>query len=389
MIGVNNPNIVRLSPSDKHFFYGYYDNKQISDDGSRYLFHHVDFMDRLPVANDVCRLGFIDVKTGEINYFGKTLAWNFQQGCMLEWDPARKDSVYYNYFDGIDYRACRHNIKTGEKQDLPRANADISPNGKYGLSINFSRMYDFRPGYGYCNVEDPFQDEVAPEDDGIFLIDLENADTHLLVSYKALYEIFNSSEDTKDCKVVINHITFNAESDRFLFLIRCFPHGEKEWKTGLGTCDLEGNVYLLRDYTFASHYFWKEKGILLIYADCGEGKGLYELKDMSQSYQLYPKSFFDQDIHCTYSPNRQWIAGDGYPENDGYRPMFLYNMIEKKGLLALQAYSPTGECTDIRCDLHSKWTPDGKNLVFDSIHEGFRGIYSVDLTSEMETIINK
>ena len=388
MIGVTDTSILRLSPVDKHFFYGYYDNKQISDDGGKYLFHHVDFIDRLPDAYDLCRLGYIDISSGEIIYFGETNSWNFQQGSMLEWDPAQKDTVFYNFFDGSNYRSCRLNIKTGVRQIFPRANADISPNGKFGLSINFSRLYDFRAGYGYCNIEDAFKNEIAPENDGIFLTNLYTAESHLLVSYKKLYKIFNKSEETKDCKVTINHITFNVESDRFIFLIRCFPKGSKEWKTGLGTCDLDGNVYLLRDYTFASHYFWKENGIILIYADCGEGKGLYELKDMTQAYQLYPNSFFNKDIHCTYSPNRHWIAGDSYPEENGYRPLVIYNTMVKKGLIAFKVFSPTGEITDIRCDLHSKWASDGKQIVFDSIHEGYRGIYCMNLAPVMETIIN-
>lgn len=386
---VNNPKVMRLSPENKHFFYGYYDNKQISDDGRYYLFNHVDFMNRMPVVGDICRLGYIEIQTGATHYFGETNSWNFQQGCMLEWDPKRKDCVYYNFYDGIDYRSCRHNVTTGEKTLLPRANADISPDGKFGLSINFSRLFDFRPGYGYCNYVDHFKNVVAPEEDGIFLTDLDNATSKLIVSYETLYELFNTSEETKNCKVAINHITFNAESDRFLFLIRCFPHDSKEWKTALGTCDLEGNVYLLRNYTFASHYHWKEDGTLLIYADCGEGNGLYELKDISQDYKLYSKSFFTSDIHCTYSPDRQWIVGDGYPNSDRSVPTLLYNRMKEEGLVALRTYSPTVECHDIRCDLHSKWTSDGKSIVFDSIHEGYRGIYSLDLTPEMETIKNR
>jgi dipeptidyl aminopeptidase/acylaminoacyl peptidase len=35
---------------------------------------------------------------------------------------------------------------------------------------------------------------------------------------------------------------------------------------------------------------------------------------------------------------------------------------------------------DIRCDLHPRWSPDGSTVSFDSVHEGDRQIYLVDVS---------
>lgn len=378
--------INRLTPGEGHYFYGYYDNYAMTQDGSRHLLNKVSFMDRLQKAGDVCNLGYLDRKEGNIKYFAKTSAWNFQQGCMLEWDPKEQNSVYYNDFSDGHYKSVHLNLETCERKEIMFPLADISPDGRYGLSVNFPRIYDFRPGYGYCNTVDSWKDITAPADDGIYLIDLRSGSGKLLIPYSEMIKYFSLGESTDGCKVVINHITFNAESDRFVFLIRCFPKGSDDWVTGIGTSDLEGNIYVLRNYTFASHYYWKENGVLLIYADCGEGDALYELYDKSQEYRIIGRELFTEDIHCSYSPDREWIIGDGYPNAEGYRPVFLYNIASDYGRKIADIYSPLPSIMDIRTDLHCRWCPDGEHVTFDSIHEGFRGIYEMDLSEALEEI---
>jgi hypothetical protein len=35
---------------------------------------------------------------------------------------------------------------------------------------------------------------------------------------------------------------------------------------------------------------------------------------------------------------------------------------------------------DIRCDLHPRWSPDGRSVTFDSVHGGDRQIYMIDVS---------
>lgn len=380
--------IRKISPEDdKQYFFGYYDITAFHSSGNFHLCNRVSFMDRLPIKGDVCELGILDLRTSKFFKISETRAWNFQQGAMFQWNTANEDEVIYN--DCIDggYRGVVKNIHSGKERILERPVANVSPDGRWGLSINMSRVYDFRPGYGYCNMEDPWKNVDTPERDGVFLVDMESGEAKQIITYEQLGEMYNKdlSADRKR-KIVINHITFNQESERFLFLVRCFPD-EHGWLTGLGTSDLNGNIYKLRSYTYASHYYWGKQGNLMLYGDCGEGDGLYVMSDESQDYTIYDKKLFCQDIHCSYSPDGEWIIGDGYQDAEMYRPVYLYNVRSGKGMIVARFYSPRLAYDDIRCDLHSRWSPDGKHVSFDSIHEGMRGVYMMELTDAMAMLL--
>ncbi len=364
-----------------HYFFGYYDISGFSGDDRRHLCHRVPFMDRMPTASDMAQLGVIDIGSGTFTALAETRAWNFQQGAMLQWYPyGGVDTFLYNdYSAECSFHCVIQSIQTGERRFLSRPVANVSRDGRYGVSVNFTRIYDFRPGYGYCNQKDPGFDVAQPDDDGIFLVDMQTGQSTLLASYRVLGTVFSMEGETPP-KIVVNHITFNATGDRILFLLRHFPQKGSGWKTALGTIDLQGNIYRLRDYTYASHYHWKDERRLLIHADAGEGAALYELTDLSQDYTVYPRDFFARDIHCSYSPDRRFIIGDLYPDRDGFREILLYHVPSKRGISLGKVYFWPVSYDDIRCDLHVLWNNKGDAVSFDGTFEGVRGLYMLQLS---------
>ena len=164
-----------ITPNDGyHYFFAYYDMRATGKDiNKRHLCHRVSFMDRLPEADDVCELGYLE--NGRFVKFAETTAWNFQQGAMLQYHPTLENTVFYNVIKDGKFATAIHNFESGKIRYTDRATATVSPNGKYGLGVNFGRIYAFRAGYGYVDFVDEGKDTNAPTDDGVFLVAIELA----------------------------------------------------------------------------------------------------------------------------------------------------------------------------------------------------------------------
>lgn len=371
-----------LTPQDGyHYFFGYYDMRATGASG-RHLCHRVSFWDRLPTSEDVCEVGYLE--NGEFFKIGETTAWNFQQGAMLQYHPTRENTVYYNVCENGRFLTVTHNFVTGEKKYADRAVACVSPDGKYGLAVNFGRIYAFRPGYGYAGFADQNADVNAPADDGVFLVDMETGTSRLLLSYAEIAPM--SGFDASVAKLLVNHITFNTASDRFVMLVRNFRTEEAPWwLTSMMVGDLEGGVRTVLPMTYVSHYDWTGADTILAHCTvAGEKKGMYEINVDTGAWTEYDMPYFygdyNPDIHCNLSPDGQIIIGDGYPI-DGYRYLIAYSLRTGKSreLLRVKTETPR-DVVDIRCDLHARFVWNGSHISFDTVHNGRREIALIPVT---------
>lgn len=380
--------IERLTREPGQYFYGYYDNQPFSADGRYHLAHKVPFMNRMQTGTDMAELGMIRLSDCAWIPVGETYAWNFQQGSMFQWRAGHSDEVVYNVLYTDAYRAVVANVVTGERRTLPRALANISSDGRWGLAVNFPRIFWFRPGYGYAGLPDPFEREKHPADDGVYLVDMDTGEDKLVISLDTLYHIaepYFASEEEKNYKFVVNHINFNTDGSRFLMLFRGKKDGVSGWRTYTITANRDGSdPYLLLE-DFSSHYHWYDADHVAIYSKTFQKHefGLWMYTDRThEAKRLDPRGTMPTDGHLSFSPDRRFMMNDTYPQ-DGYRNLFLYDMERDKTVhLAALAVNPSvSEMAngDMRCDLHPRWNRDGSMISLDSIHEGHRHIYLIDV----------
>ena len=285
-----------------------------------------------------------------------------------------EDNIIYNDFRNNEFCAVIKNINDQSERVICAPLANISKDRKWGLSINFARVWDFRPGYGYCNLKDDYYNVNAPETDGIFLVDIEKNISKLIINYKQLTELF-PEKPFCEMKLLVNHITFNPSASRFLFLLRNFPEEGKRWGTILITADRDGgNIKNLTNYEVNSHYDWKNDEEIIIYSGLPEW-GIYFINDKTKKREKLDDDLINyDDIHCLYSPDRSCFIGDGYPNTGSSRYMMLYDFESKKSRAIVKIYSHPVDNTDIRCDLHNRFNRDGSMVSFDSFHSCRREI---------------
>src|SRR6187455_3178083 len=80
------PPVRQITKGPRFHWFGYYDKFQFSPDNRFVLANEVEFEHRSPKADDVIRVGMVDLQDGDKWIeLGATRAWNWQQGCMLQW----------------------------------------------------------------------------------------------------------------------------------------------------------------------------------------------------------------------------------------------------------------------------------------------------------------
>ncbi len=378
------PSVQAVTRGPKHHFFGYYDKSPWDSTGRYMLALEVEFMDRAPTPNDAATIGLIDLKENCLfRPVAKTYAWNWQQGCMLQWMPNtfRRRIIYNDRRDGR-FISVIHDVESGEVRNLPLPIYALTHDGRYALTLNFSRLDRTRPGYGYAGVHDPTVEKKAPENDGIYLMDLRTGEYDLIISLAQIVA-FRPRLDMRGAVHWFNHLLVSPDDQRFIFLHRwSSPTIGKKRITRLFTANLDGSdIYLVADDDMVSHFDWRDSTHILAWArKKGVGDHYFLFTDCSEEFQIIGKDVLNRDGHCSYSPDRRWILTDTYPDQENKRRLLLYHPETKRLIELGRFYSPPKLRGAIRCDLHPRWSRDGHYICFDSAHEDQRQMYIIDVS---------
>ena len=376
-----------ITSGPRHHWFGYYDKLQF-DPSSRYVLGmEVDFEHRSPNAEDTIGIGMIDLADGNRWIeLGETGAWCWQQGCMLQWIPGSDGKVIWN--DREDGRFVCHilDVQSGKKRTVGYPVYTVSPDGRTAIGADFRRINHMRPGYGYAGIPDPNFDLLAPEDVGIHRVDLETGHASLIISIAEVAAIPYPHKDISGARHYFNHLLFNTDGSRFIFLHR-WRFGDAGFSTRMMTAAADGSdIYPVDQYGHTSHFIWRDPEHILAWArHPSHGDAFYVYRDRTQDVKVIGKGVMKLNGHCTYLADTDWILNDTYPvprDAGRVQELYLYN-VESGERTELGEYASYPEYTgEWRCDLHPRSSPDGRLITVDSVHGGDgRQIYLMDISA--------
>ncbi len=368
-----------------------------------------DFNDHPVGADDVAIIGLVDM--ARHNCFvpiAETRAWNWQQGAMAQWAPVAADRLIV-YNDRQDERlvSVLFDTRTRERRVMPLPVYAVSPDGQYALSVSFARVRYYYPG-----IADPWGDDPIPKEDGIYWMDLTTGAYHLILTYTQV-AAFDPMPAMGSGKHWIEHLMINPDSSRFLFLHR-FPLADGGFCSRLLTANPDGSDLCVLADGMVSHLCWRDSRQVLAWSRRSnlvrrarhrglfarpffrwalawarqQERGWIRQRVIGDSFLLFTDrtrqvepvgvGVLAEDGHCSYSPDRQWILTDTYPDQNHKRTLILYDPNARRRFDIGKYHSPILQ-GPMRCDLHPRWNREGTKVCIDSMHEGSRQIYVTEV----------
>ncbi len=377
------PPVRQITHGPKFHWFGYYDKLEFDPTCRYVLGMEVDFEHRSPTPDDVIKVGMVDLADGDQWIeLGETRAWCWQQGCMLQWRPGSKGEVLWNDRAGDRFVCHLLDVFTREKRTIPHPVYTVSPDGRWAVAPDFRRVNEMRPGYGYGGLPDPNRDVLAPDDSGIFCVDLDTGEQRLAVSLAEIAKLPYEREDLSTAKHYFNHLLVSPDGTRFEFLHRW---GFPAWKGGtrMLTAAKDGSdVRVVDPSGRTSHFIWRDPQHILAWSwHESHGSGFYLFEDKTGGkVEIVGKEKMPRNGHCSYLPGNAWILNDTYPDKDRNQNVYLYHVATRRRVPLGSFHSPPEYRGEWRCDAHPRFSPDGRSVVIDSPHSEGRQLHLIDIS---------
>ena len=370
-------NVNTVVPEARHdeIFFGYYD-KCCCQQG-KVIYHQTDYSSvHIPNPKKPAKILLKDINSKEVKTIGETFAYNWQQGSRLHWiDNTRLLYNVYNEQKRI-YQCVMYDTSTNTETRRYNKPVQESFHDDFYLSINYRRLWSMRPDYCYRCLPIMSKEELADMDnDGIWRIDMRTGDIIMVHSIADVLKV-EYREQFVRCDHNVNHVMLSPDGKRFIFIHRNYE-GKRRYDR-LMISDFK-TLRVVIDEKYVSHCCWIDNHTILGYLMSGGKRGFYFIDVDTLEVKCCEKMTALQTGDGHPSFNGRFVAFDTYPDKSRMQKLYLYDMEKDTVTPLVELFQSTKYEEETRCDLHPRFSNDGKWLFFDTVYSGHRELCWVDL----------
>jgi hypothetical protein len=392
----------QVTSGTKNHFFGYIGHAMTIpwNAGGRYIVAmETDFRERMPEPGEFARIILIDTRNkNRHTVIDSTLAWNFQQGTMLYWNPENPETQFF--FNDLDPNKRivftvlydigeRRRIKEYRTENPFIANGGVSPKGKWFAGINYVKASRRRKVISYADARNWIvrDDTANPNNDGLFRIDIATGEGKLLVSYHELAG-FLKLEHAGTYPLYVHHTLWNRDGDRIFFVVRGPEtiNGKKYYPNT--ACLIRADGTGLKHVPFTSHREWGPGKNLVLAGNNG-----YDLYDVDQSKVV--GTFGSKAIFPTpgsdnvMSPDAAFYVGSHKPNEDSCIYTF-FRLSDGAFMRSPPINQPEMQDSDIRIDPAPRWNRTSDAILVPGIADnGTRQLFEIRLVKDTVSSIQR
>lgn len=369
----DNARVKMITSGTENHFFGYYGINPWNAEKTHLLSLEASYNDRLPSPGEKANIGLVNMETGEFLKVSETTAWNLQQGCMLHWNPQHPNEEFYHN-DIIDEKlvSVLVNWKTGIKTIQPYSISGLTTDGNFAIHLDYGRISRLRKVVSYSGTVDENPGIPHPDNSGVFVGNLKTGERKLVVSYKAVADkIKKNNSEIENRHMWIEHAEFNPSGTRLLFLPRTWDDSGKKLETGMYTVGINGeNLREVIPYgKGVSHWDWRnDTEIVATFNYSGDEKSHVIFSDGNKNYREI--SGMNWDGHCSFDKTGRYMVTDNNKDVENTENYVWFYDIQSNQIKKLATFEMADKrylSGDTRCDLHPRWSDDGKMICVDAI----------------------
>lgn len=368
--------VSEVDQSNLESFFGYYDKSPENQDGSKIIFYRTKLNTiKLPSKSHYIEIVLKCLKTNTFMVVDKTYAYNWQQGAKMMW--LSNEKFIYNIFSKTtqSYKSKIYNIsnKTYQNIDYPIYDCydeDLS------YSLNFERLMNLRPDYGYRNVLTNMNYSDY-SNDGIYKISLKNNTKCLIINLKQLIEL-KKVNSMVGAKHKVNHIMVSPNGTKIMFMHRWLSKTGKRYDRLLVSNSKGAELKIVSDNEFVSHCCWENENKIIGFLRNNDKDAFYKIDLLNSSINEVSSELIGfGDGHPSIVNNK--MVFDSYPDRSRMKKLYIYDFDVKKIFVIAELFESLKYYNQTRCDLHPRFNNDSSVIYVDSVHTGKRKLYKIEL----------